>query len=319
MKLSTFDIFKHVKKSADNIELTGENLIALQEVLANMLKDIVEACAQSGARYTLSGGTCLGSVRHLGFIPWDDDLDINMAHSDFQKFAVAIESLFPGKYTLQVPGRTPGYDLAFPRIRLNGTVVRTRDDFGKPRSECGAYVDIFYIENTPNNAILRGLHGFISMAVGFCYSCRRFSAYSKQYRELVEDDSEVIKTFAHKERFGKLVSFWSPERWTRAWDNWNSLCKCGNSLYSTIPVGRNHYFKEMHPTSVFFPVRKGQFNYLSVAMPGDTASYLSKLYGPDYMTPPEEGDREVHVVYEFDLGDYGQGVDAPAEEKGAAE
>ena len=319
MKLSTVDIFKHIKKGEDNIELTGENLCALQRVLDGMLKDIVQACCVAGARYTLSGGTCLGAVRHVGFIPWDDDVDLNMARADFAKFARKLENLFPGKYTVQIPGKTPGYDLAFPRVRLNGTVVRSREDIGKPRAECGAYVDIFYVENIPNNPVLRKLHGLGSMAIGLGYSCRRFAAYADQYKVLAAEDTEAMKIFAKKERLGKLVSFWTPEHWARVWDNWNSCCKNGNTAFSSIPVGRNHYFKETHPSSVFFPVSDGQFDGLTVAMPGDTKAYLTKLYGPNYMTPPEANDREVHVVYEFDLGGYGQGVEAFGEEKEAAE
>lgn len=319
MKLSTVDIFKHIKKGEDNIELAGENLNALQNVLDGVLGDIVQACNESGARYTLSGGTCLGAVRHLGFIPWDDDVDLNMAHADFAQFSSALESLFPGKYTVQVPGKTPGYDLAFPRVRLNGTVVRSREDIGKPRNECGAYVDIFYVENVPDNPVLRTLHGLGSMAIGLGYSCRRFAAYADQYKALAADDADTLKIFAKKERLGKLASFWSPAHWARVWDDWNSRCKIDNTLYSSIPVGRNHYFKETHFSSVFFPVSEGKFDGLSVAMPGDTAAYLSKLYGPDYMTPPEAGDREVHVVYEFDLGEYGRDVTDIPKEKEAAE
>lgn len=317
MKLSTFDAFKHANQSVESIEMSGDNLLAMQRVLSIVLGDIVDACEECGARYTLSGGTCLGTVRHRGFIPWDDDLDLNILHGDFDKLKTALECMFPGKYSFQVPGVTPGYDLAFPRIRLNGTVVRTRDDFDKPAQECGVYVDVFYLENAPSNTLARNLHGLMSMAIGFLYSCRRFAAYSDRYRALLGNDPEAVKALVFKERIGKLISFWSPERWTKAWDNWNSCCGDDGSDYLTIPVGRKHYFGETQPRNVFFPVSEGLFGNLRVSLPGNPEAYLSKLYGPDYMTPPAVGDREVHSVFEFDLGVYGAEINQPKNEKEA--
>jgi lipopolysaccharide cholinephosphotransferase len=306
LKLSTVDVFKHIKRSETNIEISDDRLAKLQHVLFGILKDIDAACCQSGVCYTLSGGTCLGAVRHHGFIPWDDDIDLNMTHADFDKFASALSGMFPGKYTLQIPGKTPGYDLGFPRVRLNGTILRSREDIDKPAAQCGAYVDIFYIENIPNGVVARGVHGFVSMALGFGYSCRRFAAYADQYKKLVADDPEALKIFKRKERIGRLFSFWSPEKWAKVWNNWNSNCKDKNSNFVSIPVGRNHYFKETYQRSVFFPVSQGDFETLRACLPADPVTYMTKLYGSDYMTPPPEESREVHVVYEFDLGEFGE-------------
>lgn len=294
--------------------MSGDTLLEVQRVLALILEDVVAACEESGARYTLSGGTCLGAVRHQGFIPWDDDLDLNIMHDDFGKLQAALQGLYPGKYSFQVPGITPNYDLAFPRIRLNGTVIRTRDDFDRPSEECGLYVDVFYLESVPNNAVLRKLHGLGSMALGFLYSCRRFAAYSEQYRTLLGNDPEALRAFAIKERLGRFVSFWSTDRWTKAWDDWNSKCGRGTG-YLTIPVGRKHYFGELHARDVFFPVSEGVFGNLRAALPGKPQDYLAKLYGPDYMTPPAFGDREVHSVFEFDLGAYASDSGSMDDEK----
>ena len=173
MGLSTFDVFKQVD-SEGLIEVTGEKLCALQGVLLQMLRDVDSVCSRHGIPYTLGGGSCLGAVRHQGFIPWDDDLDINMTREGYRRFAEAYGAELQEKYWLHDCERTPGYDLAFPRLRLKGTTVRTRDDFDN--QECGAYIDIFIIDNAPSNALLRNAHGFISMALGFAYSCRRFAA-----------------------------------------------------------------------------------------------------------------------------------------------
>lgn len=303
--MSTFDMFKHIRGSKETFIVEGESLTALQRVLSMMLTDIDRACREASVDYTLGGGTCLGAVRHRGFIPWDDDVDINMPHWQFPIFRDALERLYPGKYFIEVPGETASYDLAFPRIRLRGTIERSRDDFNCPAEQCGVYVDVFYIENAPSNVLARGLHGFVSMALGFLYSCRRFSARAEQYEVLAGGDEDTLAVFHRKERIGRLLSFRSPEQWTALWDRWNSLCRNKESKYVCIPAGRKHYFGEIYPRDSFFPTRRLLFEGIEASAPADADNYLRVLFGPDYMTPPPEDEREIHVVYEFDLGRYG--------------
>ena len=303
--LSTVDVFKHIKRTDETIELDDEKLQALQSVLYLMLQDIDAACRAGGVEYTLSGGTCLGAIRHGDFIPWDDDVDLNMPHKQFDKFERSLERMFPGKYFVQVPGRTPGYDLGFPRVRLNGTVERSRDDIGSPREKCGVYVDIFYIEDLPNNPVLRWAHGVGSLALGFFFSCRRFVDYADQYRRLLGDDNSNERVFAVKHAIGKLLFFRGSDQWTATWDRWNAICGDAGSAYVGIPTGRKHYFKETYSRDSIFPRSFARFGNLDVPIPRDVEVYMTALYGPDYMTPPAKADREKHVVFEFDLGEYG--------------
>lgn len=305
MSLSTFDIFKKVD-AGDLIELSGKKLESLQVVLLQMAREVDAVCAEHRIPYTFGGGSCLGAVRHQDFIPWDDDLDINMTRDGYRRFIDVYESELKDRYWLHDCERTPGYDLAFPRLRLKGTTVRTRDDFDN--QECGAYIDIFIIDNAPSNALLRNAHGFISMALGFAYSCRRFAAHAADYLALVEGDAAATSAFKKKIFIGKLLSFRPVESWTRAWDRWNSRCHDEGSSHVTIPVGRKHYFGELQLRSDYFPVSHGSFGDLTVPLPKNTNVYMRSLYGEEYMTPPSEGDREKHVVYEFDLGDFANDV-----------
>ena len=303
MGLSTVEMFKNINSSNNPIELTGERLESLQIVLDEMLADVNDICERYGIEYTLGGGTCLGAIRHRGFIPWDDDVDINMTRRGYRRFVQAYEKELSEKYWLHDCFRTDGYELAFPRLRLKGTVVRSREDY--QCDECGAYIDIFIIENTPSNGICRKVHGLISMGLGLAYSCRRFAAHSADYLSLVKGDAEATRAFKKKIAIGRVISFFSVESWTRTWDRWNSICGNDESSYTTIPVGRKHYFGELQLRDNVFPVSHGQFDGIDVPLPNDPEIYMKSLYGDDYMSLPPVEKREKHVVYEFDLGSYG--------------
>lgn len=302
MKLSTRDAFKHIENSNQVVELAGKNLRRLQDVLYSMLVDIDEVCRASDIEYTLSGGTCLGSIRHQGFIPWDDDIDINLNRNDYQAFIDAFAKAKGDKYWIHQPGITKGYELGFARVRLRGTVVRSKEDFGK--EECGAYIDIFIVENTPDLYPARAFHGFVSMALGFAYSCRRFAIHADEYLSLVQEGSKEADSFKLKIHIGRLFSFLSVESWIHLWDRWNSLSRNQKSRYVSIPTGQKHYFGELYKRNDFFPVSRGVFESLEAPLPANPDAYMQALYGSDYMIPPDEANREKHVVLEFDLGQY---------------
>ena len=298
--LSTFDAFKNAGVTSGTRVLSDEELGQLQAALLAMLRDIDRACKQASVEYMLAYGSCLGAVRHSGFIPWDDDLDIAMLRGDYEIFESLFDDLLGDGYVLQAPGRTEGYDLAFPRIRKRGTLLRNRDDFFSTQ-DCGIYIDLFVMESVPDNAVLRVGHGFVSLGLGFLYSCRRFAKYGKHYLRLVDGNEGTSKVFKIKISIGRLLSFWSVGAWTKTWYNWNAICRNSSSEYLTVPAGPRHYFGEIQHRNELFPTRTCTFESLIVGIPSDSATYLTKLYGQSYMVLPPKEKRERHIVLEFDL------------------
>ena len=84
-------------------EVKGEERLQLQKTLLCILKDIHEVCVNNSITYFLVGGTALGAVRHKGFIPWDDDIDISMLREDWEKFKKVFPIQMGEKYELEGP------------------------------------------------------------------------------------------------------------------------------------------------------------------------------------------------------------------------
>ncbi|MDO4291391.1 MAG: LicD family protein [Eggerthellaceae bacterium] len=304
MGLSTFELQKRLSNAPGLTELTEEDIKAIQKLLLGIIEDIVTVSNERQISYTLSGGSCLGALRHQGFIPWDDDADINMRRKDWEAFRDALLDKYPGKYIVRDPQHAADYGVCNGHIGLADTywnVVGCGVD--------GSYigVDVFFLENVPDNRVLRYLHGFVSLGLGFASSCRRFAERRDSYLTYASS-SEEKRILKFKISLGKLLSFCSMDKWCSIWDKWNSMVSNEESRYLSIPGGRKHYFGELYRREDFFPVSCGTFEGLDAPLPANPDFYMRVLYGPDYMTPPPPEEREKHAVLEFDLGECANGL-----------
>lgn len=118
----------------------------MQKIETDMLKAVTDLCDRYGLSYSLYCGTLLGAVRHEGFIPWDEDVDITMPLKDYRKFLKLSDKL-PAPYVLQYPGSTKGYYLTWARVYADGTTCMDRRLAGKGNAEYdmhqGFHMDIY--------------------------------------------------------------------------------------------------------------------------------------------------------------------------------
>jgi lipopolysaccharide cholinephosphotransferase len=132
-------------------EYNDEELRKLQLTELDILIEVIKICKQHNITYFLWGGTALGAERHQGFIPWDDDLDIVMLRTDYNRFLQIAPKLLPGDLFLQThetDRETPFY---FAKVRKNNTIFLENYVKNK-KMHHGIYIDILVLDNVPEDA-----------------------------------------------------------------------------------------------------------------------------------------------------------------------
>ena len=139
--------------------LTDEETEAIKNVVLEAALDVIALCDENGIPYMLGGGSALGAVRHGGFIPWDDDIDLMMPRADYEAFKRVFPQALGEKYVLQAPN-TPGCEISntFMKIILRGTERLELQKLNAPGAH-GLWLDVFPIDNAPASAAMPPLPG----------------------------------------------------------------------------------------------------------------------------------------------------------------
>lgn len=124
----------------------------LRQIQLGILDEIVRVCEKNGINYSLSSGTLLGAVRHKGYIPWDDDIDLYMMRSEYRKLVECFNSQAQKRYELLSPGISKKYLYLFGKVVDNRTIIKEDET---PGYQLGVYVDIFPIDFVPEDDTVR--------------------------------------------------------------------------------------------------------------------------------------------------------------------
>ncbi|MBE6583907.1 MAG: LicD family protein [Ruminococcaceae bacterium] len=125
--------------------LTPEQTQELQAVELEIFKHFTNACVKLNIKYFLVAGTLLGAVRHQGFIPWDDDIDVAMFREDYEKFLKEAQSLLPEHIFLQTYSTDLGYHKVFAKLRNENTTFIECSVKSNKMSH-GMFIDIFPLD-----------------------------------------------------------------------------------------------------------------------------------------------------------------------------
>jgi lipopolysaccharide cholinephosphotransferase len=294
--LETYNRLRKLAIGNDQLyQLTDQDVKNVQACLLDMMDDIDHVCRKYHLTYAISGGAMLGAVRHGGFIPWDDDIDICMPRKDYNRLGRLMLREYGDRYWVQEVRRDARYDLNFMKIRKKGTTFMEVFDMDPEKS--GVFIDIFPAENTFDHVALRMVHGVLTDGLLLACSCVRMASKEKRLRSYTAG-SDVEGSVRQKIFIGRILGVLPLRWWLLQTDRVMGICKNHQSRYISIPCGRKHFFGELYRREDFYPPKRRAFDEHEYYCVRNEEHYLRQLYG-DYMKLPPEEEREHHSVLKF--------------------
>ena len=277
-------------KSKDKVELTPEELKRLQQIGLEMLIEVDRICRKHNIIYELDGGTLLGAVRHKGFIPWDDDVDIRMLRDDYDRFCeVCKTELDTSRFFLQNYNTDPNYRWGYGKIIRKDTEFRR---YGQDmlKMKRGVFLDIFNCDNMPRTGIKKtwyNLRCFIYRKIG--YAPIGAAAEKNLFYRLLYIILRNLPINIIRDGFDRLAYEYNDKK----------------TYYVRTPGW--YYSQEDHGylRRWMDDVIELEFEGHMFLAPKDYDGYLTQLYGWDYMTPPpKEKQIPLNFASYMDLGTF---------------
>lgn len=270
-----------------------ENLRKLQLVQAMILNDIANICNENNLKYYLIGGTLLGAVRHGGFIPWDDDIDIVMYREDYNKLIEIIQKEYTEKFFVQTFYTDKYYTRYIAKIRLNGTKL-VEKYLSNSKSNNGIYIDIFPLDYVKKNkGIEMAIRGKIV----------RWLFAIKNAKHGIRTGNSITKTILQK-TIGLFCKLIPDVCINKLFDYVCSKDNKKDCKYTTNFASHFKWKKQLYNNEIFGEGTKIKFEDYYFNAPNEYKTILERLYGKNYMQLPPKEKRENHNIYELDLGNY---------------
>jgi len=267
------------------------NLEKLQKVQLNILKQLIRICDEHNLRYYAIAGTTLGAVRHNGFIPWDDDIDVSMPREDYEKLQEIFSRNSIGDYELETIYTHENHETPIMKLTDKSVKLIPRRKTIEQKAS-NAYIDIASMDGLPDRKISRYFHVWLFLIKRKLFYVANFNVTAeinnknkspiKKLLVWLINKLKIYKLFDKKsiaasgDKMLKKHSFYtakycSPQLW---------------GMYKTKAVFPTEYIGE----GAFLP-----FEDIQIRVPANYSGYLSQLYGEDYMQmPPSEQRKPKH-------------------------
>lgn len=269
------------------MHLDDITLRKLQMIELEMLIEVDRICKKCNIKYNIIAGTLLGAVRHGGFIPWDDDADVALLRPEYERFREACKTeLDHSRFYFQDNRNTKGYRWGYGKLRRKGTLFLREHQEHMPYEQ-GVFIDIFPLDNIPDNYLMRWIHNI------HCFCVRKilWSEVGKHicnnlliriwYRMLSNIPEELI--FFHFDRFIKKSN--------------RKPTKMVRMLMFPSPNKELGYYRKWYEEGCIVRFEGHDFRGMK-----DSEEYLSFTYG-NYMELPPVEKRKVHPVSAIKLID----------------
>lgn len=240
----------------------------------DILNVIHKVCIDNNLKYSLIFGTLLGAVRHGGFIPWDDDIDIIMPRDDYERLIALWDDAAPEGYILQNKRTDSDFTQNFTKIRKDNTTF-IQDEIEKTKKyHTGIFVDVFPADRVAPEGIKRKVQ-YMASALNLL-TARGYSSKSKGITGFFEKiilclpQSIQLKIYRRTE---EIISSWS-NNFESEWYSPNTIAVC----------------KRYFAPNMFEDISMIRFKDKEYCCVKDADNILTKIYG-DYMKMPPIEDR----------------------------
>ena len=255
--------------------MTAISLDELRNIQLDLLQRTAEFCEENGIRYFLCGGTLIGAIRHKGFIPWDDDIDIAMPRQDYDRF---IKTFNKSENYYQVVNLdiNPDYAYCFAKVYDNRTIMK---ELHYPGDSFGVYIDVFPADGVNDVSQIRKimlLHRFLNT--------KRANYYNRTISK------KIINTF------GKLLLLPFSAHQIATWMDDEARKFSFGSVPMAGVIANPLGVGEMVDKSVFDSEVYREFEGREYRVPIGYDAWLRSVYG-DYMQLPPEEHRVTHHTF----------------------
>ena len=264
------------------------HLSDLQRAELNVFKEFIKVCDKNELKYYITGGSLLGAVRHQGFIPWDDDIDVVMTRKDYESFKKIANKELPSNLILSTFD-TPGHIWLVPRV------IDTKTSFylnnAAEKKEIGAWIDILIIDGIPDSGLRRNILKFFYLMARMLYQFSNFNTAVNLHKKGRPWYESAAIRFAQISHIEKILS---PVKIGHFYDWVCSRYDLDNCKYGA-PLSGAMQFREVVPKDWFGEGKDYPFEDIIARGVDKADEYLTYIYG-DYMTPPPMDDRNRHNV-----------------------
>lgn len=254
-----------------------ENIEKQKTIEYDLLKQFVKICNDNNLRYYLIGGTLLGAVRHNGFIPWDDDIDVGMSRQDYEKFLSIAQPQLPEYVFLQTNKTDPNFPLNFAKLRNSNTTF-IESSVKKLDINHGIYIDIFPLDSFPSGKIKQRLLLFksklLAVRISELYTIETNSQLKKLRNKVIINLMKIV----YKSPYDAVKA---KEKLNRKYENSNTEYMIN---YSGAWGEKEIFLRKWFEETVDIKFEEDVF-----CCPKHFDEYLTRVYG-DYMQlpPPEQ-------------------------------